>query len=535
MPSAPTFDFNSPVNFYVPGEMNPYTGKPFTSQEDFNGWNNRTSPEYQAWTAGQAGASRQAGQDAAKAAATAGPAYDWSHTGAWTQPTSGEGAGNIYFGPNLNNPGAGQSLSAHGYQQGYSTGQGGYGYIDPKTGKIYYNQFTGPGKATQNSRTYDPTADYGLGSTSLGVIPVGHNQAGTPTAFYAGMPGGGGQVFTDLASAQQAAKAYADWYKGQHPEQQPVPPAAPQTPTQGGTGSSAQTPGLLTKPGAGEDFFDSTKGFYTSPTQTQQTWGGLKWNNDQPTESEQYWQKWSGIFNDPNYLSGVYQRGAQQAQNTLDRKASSAGWGDSGAAARATAGIGLQFTDASRKAMGDWATTGAGLAGQADASKIAAGNALINKNNAMLSGANTVDSGQLARLTSGQTAANGAENLMIGRETGGLNSAITLGQAQSALAYSGLSQAQQNQLQMGLAQLGLQMQSGKLSADQAYQNAQSLLASMGAVGNSAANWYITQALMNKGGTGGTLPTTTGLPDPYDTQTPKLSAGPQTGGWSGLFG
>jgi hypothetical protein len=366
----------------------------------------------------------------------------------------------------------------------------GAGYIDPHTGQYYYTSKAGEYEygpagespsdyqrtsAQTNSRAYNYTTDYGLGPGNEGIIPIAHDAAGTPTAFYAGTAGGGGQVFTSLADAQTAVKSYATWYPSQHPDQNTqTPTAQPQT---------QQPTGELLNPGAGENYFDSTKDFYTKPSEASQYWGQTK---NQPTNAQQQWNAYSGIFGNPEALDDVYQRGLQQAQVTLDRKSASAGWGDSGAAARATGNLGVAFTDAATKARENWALTGGQLASAADTA-----------NNQKFGQALNVDQGDLARMTAGQSAANSAENLQQNRLTGGLNSALQLGQLESGLIYSGLTSAQQQELQLQLAGIQLKQQQGQLSEEQAYAEAQNYLQALGVAGNAAVNYYVNQKLGKK--------------------------------------
>jgi hypothetical protein len=473
------------------GQTNPRTGRPFQSQAEYD--------DYLGWYSGQQSASKASAEASDKSSRNAGPGYSWGNTqSSWVDPSSGYVYFGDYSGYMKDSNGNGDIVLPSDYaKQLYDQGQKGSGYIDPHTGQYYYNTTgsrddpTKPGyeavwdpagdhkynvAAEQNSRTYDYQADYGLGPGSEGIIPITHDASGTPTSFYAGTRGGGGQIFTSFADAKTARDSYAAWYPSQHPDQNPQAPT--QTPTQ-----TQQPTGELLNPGAGENYFDSTKDFYTKPSEASQYWGQTK---NQPTNAQQQWNAYSGIFGNPEALDDVYQRGLKQAQVTLDRKSASAGWGDSGAAARATGNLGVAFTDAATKARENWALTGGQLASAADTA-----------NNQKFGQALNVDQGDLARMTAGQSAANSAENLQQNRLTGGLNSALQLGQLESGLIYSGLTSAQQQDLQLQLAGLQLKQQQGQLSAEQAYAEAQNYLQALGVAGNAAVNYYVTQKLGKK--------------------------------------
>lgn len=479
----------APTTLYVPGYTpNPATGRPFQTQEEIDAWRNQTSKDYQDWSAGQSAGAAAAGKAAGAASATASPGYNWydkttpgfAGVNTYYESPTGQDQGTIYFG-NLS-PGD-QGMTYASNLQGLNSP--GTGSIDPATGLITYYTYNNGGKEVKASRAYDPAGDYGLGSGALGVIALQRDKSGTPTAFYARTPGGGGKVFQSLADAQSAVQAYTAWLGSRAPTASGTGSTSPTTTTAGtGTTTGQTDSGILTKPGAGEQYFDSTKDFYSKPSYGEQQWGQMA---NQPTRSEQVWNAYSGKFTDPNYLDDYYGRQAKAAQTTLDRKSASSGWGDSGAAARATGNIGIQFADAARKGTQDWASTGATIAGQADSAS-----------NAKLAAALGVDTGTLTRIGAGQTAANSAENLQINRETGGLNSAVALGGAEASLMYSGLSQAQQTQLQSKLAELALQVQKGSISAQQGYQDAQAYLSAIGSVGNAATNYYIQNKLASAG-------------------------------------
>jgi hypothetical protein len=119
-----------------------------------------------------------------------------------------------------------------------------------------------------------------------------------------------------------------------------------------------------------------------------------------------------------------------------------------------------------------------------------------------------VDTANLAKTTAGQSAANSAETLMNNRLTGELNSATTLAQDQSALVEAGLSAATASSYASQLGVLQAQWQQAGLTAQQQYQKAQDLAASMGVVVNSAFKYY----LSTKFGGGSTTTST----NPYST-------------------
>ena len=557
---------------YTAGAINPQTGVPF---KDENEWK-----QFDTWSQGQSAGAKAAGNAAGVAGQTASFAdqhnttYDWSG-GAGTSPGWGGGNvqytnddGTIYFGTAPN------GVSSVDYQKGSGNDPNFGGHIDPKTGKItYYDQSKATPVTTESGaqagyNTYGQTTkdyyynqDYGLGPDALGIIPIGHDSTGTPTSFYAGTPGGGGQVFTDLQSAKDAVSSYKSWYDTQHPAGTTGTQIAPSEPSAAGATATSTAPGTLTTPGVGELFFDNTQDFYTDPTRTSQVESGLKWDQDQPTESEQHWAGLSGKYNDPNHttaeqdiwgaqkgqyldpnhktdsqalwgnwastfsdpsaLDAMYARQEQEAQNTLDRKASSGGWGDSGAAARATGNLGVQFADAALKGKQSWAQTGMGLAGasdasantwantglalasgsdssentwantganiagQSDAAKIAAQNATASNNLAQVSAASTADAAGLARISGGQSAATSAENTAINRENGSITNALAIGNTEATIASTGLGQAEQIKLQTDLAGISAKLQQGSITATQAQNEANAILASLGVIGKAA--------------------------------------------------
>jgi hypothetical protein len=482
--------------------------------------------------------------------------------------------------------------SASEKAQGNSTGMpfevpSNGGYIDPNTGKITYAT-SGSAYGTHNNDPRDlsnvtPSAgnqtsqyyynqDYGLGQTALGIIPMQRDQNGTVTSFYAGTGSGGGKIFSSLAEAQSAVASYKSWYDGQHPAGTPGTQIAPTVPSTGtpAAAAPAQPSGVLTKPGVGETYYgntsdsylaptnaqtnyDNTKGMYGQPTnaqtnydQTKGTYGEptnaqavFNETPNQPTESQQLWQKYSGIYGNPNYLDDYYNTQQQKTQTALERRAASAGVGDSSAAARAVGGIGLDFSNQKLLARQGFTKEGMSEAGAADASGLAltnlrgnlAGSADSQNLGRVTAGqsaaqgvdttklgyltagqaaAGSVDTGNLAKTVAGQGAANSAENLMINRETGGLSSATALAQDQSALTAAGLSSATASSYASQLAVSQAQWQQAGLTAQQQYQKAQELASSMGVVANSAFNYY----LSTKFGGGSTTTST----NPYATGT-----------------
>lgn len=571
---------------YYPGMINPATGNPYLNQADYDSWN---APPASSGQRGDPAVTQF--NDEHNTGYKFGPST-------WANDTSPNG-GYIFFGDSsggdkkayidIHNPfrkltaqdlyqgGMGvaglDKLQAAGIYQVAASG----GYIDPKTGDIVYGTGVGANGSTWGNN--DPNAptiarkkyyygqDYGLGSAALGVIPIQFDRKGTPVKFYAGTPGGGGQIFSDLASAMTSVAAYKKWYDEKYPQGTPGTQIAP-TPTPSGQAPSAPPPPAakpdprndLTVPGAGEDYYDSTKPFYTQPTKTSQVQSGLVWDPTQPTNAQQHWNgiagayndpnhrtdeqnlwnaqsgqfldpnhktdaqslwsQWASMYSDPSYLDAMYKRAEDAAQTTLDRKSSSGGWGDSGAAARATGNLGVAFADAKRKGYEDWSNTGMGLAGAADASgnawlntglglakssddsqniwantgaTIAQGadaanvnqkNAIVAGNLGQVSAAQAADSADLARITGGQTSANSAEADLINRANADIGAATTIGGAEASIAATGLGAAEQSKLQLWLAAESAKMTAGTLTAQQAYQEAQAYLTALGVTGKA---------------------------------------------------
>jgi hypothetical protein len=409
------------------------------------------------------------------------------------------------------------------------------GYIDPNTGKITYS--TGGsaygGGSGNETKDYWYDQDYGLGPSAKGVIPVQYDQNGTPTKFYAGTGGGGGQVFGDLSQAIASVAEYKSWYDQKHPAGTAgtqIAPTAGGATTTPATTTAATTPGTLTTPGTGENYYTDTASSYQQPTNAQTTYDQTKgiygqttnaqqvFNEtpNQPTESQQLWNQYSGMYANPNYLDDYYNTQQQKTQTALDRRAASAGVGDSSAAARAVAGIGLDFSNQKLLARQGFTKEGMSEAGAADASGLAqtnlrgtlAGSADSQNLGLVTAGQNAalgVDTANLAQTTAGQSAANSAETLMNNRLTGELNSATTLAQDESALTEAGLSAATASSYASQLGVLQAQWQQAGLTAQQQYQKAQDLAASMGVVANSSFDYYLSTKLGGGNGTGSTTP------------------------------
>jgi hypothetical protein len=361
-----------------------------------------------------------------------------------------------------------------------------------------YNNQTAPGH-------WSPYGDYGLGSQYIGVMPVGANAQGQPNQFFVMTAMGGGQIFDNPDDAKAALDEYVGWredaWNKEHPGSQPAA---------GGTSGPTQT-GLFTVPGAGEQYFDETKGYYTKPTRAGKAWDQTA---NQPTNSEQYWNGQSGRFNgpteaeslygqyepmfsDPNYLDDFYNRERDKADTALARRASSGGWGGSGTWVRASGNLGQDFADRALAARQGWMTTGMGAAGAADQSfnarRLAGGTLASSADQSILdkirTGA-TVDQGELERILAGQTSAKTAQQLQEDRETGGIDRAIKIAEDMSQLAMQGFSSQQAEQFASSVMELQLQVQSGKLTADQAYAQAQESLQAMGIVMNATLTAFL---------------------------------------------
>ena len=486
----------------------PSTGKPFASQD-----------AGQAWSNAMAGQSQAAGNDSGVKASDAslagtGAGIDWSKTG-WN---INYGANNDHASdPNWYKP----PSNDYGFQIGNQVG-----YFDPTTGKMTVGdstldksnptQYKNLDPTTAQSYTYAPTTDYGLGSTALGIIPLEHNNQGQVSVYLAPGANGGFQKFSTLADAQASVAAYNTWKATTSTSQgfgaQPAPTTATTTavPT-----STAPTPTYndLSLPGAGETNWNETKDLYRQPTNAQKLQDSLAppgttnaqkvfdETPNQPSAQEQQWNAYSGIYGDPHYLDDYYQRAENRAQTTLDRKAASGGWGDSGAAAKATGNLGAVFADRALTGMGQFATTGMGLAGASDAGRTqrtqlqgSLGAAADSANNSQLSTragiAGGADTANLAQLTGGQSAAHSAQTDQQNRVNGGIDRLTQLGNDQAALTAAGFSAADAELFSTQLATMQGQWTAAGLTAQQQYQKAQELMQTLGIVGNSAANYYL---------------------------------------------
>lgn len=471
--------------------VNPNTGRPFEDYGQYSGW-----------------ASGMEGQGAAASSAfgTAKPADyawggekpDWSKTG-WNIGKNGKfNYGNETFTPPNN---------TFGFQIGDKVG-----YIVPQTGEIVFGSpggtgavgyddtklFTGysggrmvgegygtgvPGAmgvvqsygSTTGGGYWDINADYGLGRDMKGIIPLEHNSSGNVSQFLAPTPGGGFVKTPNASEAIASRDAYLEWLKtnpsqGGIGQTRGVPTTQTATPTTGSTSPSQQ--GVLTVPGKGEKQFDLTQSRYLSgPQRGDRAFGDRP---TQPTESEQYWNQWEGQFQNPDSLKAVYDRAEKQAQSTLDRKASSSGWADSSAAAKATANIGQNFNDAYVRAMQDFAKTGATMAGAADSAKNAQTNAWLNT----VGTAQGLDTSDLAYLTAGQSAANSAQTLGENRLTGGFDRALQVANNMSAIASYGLDKAQQRDIAYKMADLQQQIRLGTMDYQQATDQLDEYLATL---------------------------------------------------------
>ena len=416
---------------------------------------------------------------AAKPAANGSSQIDWSKTG-WNV---GTGSGSQWYTPPEND---------YGFQIG-----GNAGYFDPQTGQITYGtkSSVAPGQEGNapigyqntlgNVQTYqyDVNADYGLGSTALGIIPLERNAQGQVTQFFAPTATGGYQAFSNLADAQASVSAYNTW-KQTTAKATPQPASSTPATTTSSTTSSQPT-GILTVPGAGENYYDSTKDLYTNGKTNAQT--VFDQTSNQPTNSQQQWNAYSGIYSNPDYLNDYYGRQEQAAELTAARTQASAGIADTGAAAKTLANLPAVYGDKAIAGMNQFATTGQQMAGAADS----ANNSQLQTRASL---GNAADPQNLSKVTAGQTAANSAESQMITRETGGLTSATTLANDQATLVSAGLSAADAQTYSSQLAGLQLQVQQGQLTAQQAYTQAQNLASTMGVVGSTALNAYLLSKL-----------------------------------------
>ena len=137
------------------------------------------------------------------------------------------------------------------------------------------------------------------------------------------------------------------------------------------------------------------------------------------------------------------------------------------------------------------------LAGAADS----ANNTQLSTRAGIATGA---DAANLAQLTGGQSAAHSAEVDQQNRINGGIDRLTTLGNDQAALTEAGFSSADAERFSTQLAGMQGEWTAAGLTAQQQYQKAQDLMQSMGLVGNSAVNYYLsTKFGTPKTGTSGT--------------------------------
>lgn len=384
------------------------------------------------------------------------------------------------------------------------------------------------------SNTYSPTSSQVIGYDAEGYpqfAPMSGLGFG-PSDYLgshglASTPGGLAQDFIDWVSPDFAKNAVNRVTGGGRSEAAPAaaptptvypePPAS--TPAAGGSGQTVGKGGELTDPGTNEKFFTDTESFYKSPTEAHTKWDTMK---GQPTEQEQLWNKYSGIyqnpgteqgelygnweslFSNPNYLDDYYQREAAKAQTTLDRKAASGGWGDSGAAARATANVGRDFADRALLAKGQWAQTGMGLAGAADTSvntKAATGMGLAGAADKSqlerLSAAEGVDTGDLARISAGQVAAGAAQRSKEARLGGALSSQQGIADDMASLSGVFYSQAEAEKFATDMAAIQVQYKQGDLSLTDAINKSQEALVGLNVMSQTALNTYVMNKLLSK--------------------------------------
>jgi hypothetical protein len=542
---------------------NPATGKPYNSQAEYD-----TQKAGKGAVAGSAPAPLDANgtqlfPNGNKSYAGEGNNSGYNFGGSQTTYFNDPWSGLIYFGgAGSGNPNGGNFLTNRQNGNDYVTH--GSGYIDPNTGEIVYGEglnqrssdslnsgiIIDPTKANMTPDApgatrsyYNATQDYGLGADAVGIIPVQTDSTGRPTAFYVPTYGGGGKVVTDLDEAKAELAKYKPWFDAAHPAGTPgsTITAAPASTTPSAvTGPSVSAPGELSTPGAGENYYNATQGFYTQPTNAQGTFDSTKGlysqptnaqkqfdaTSGQPTAADQNWNGLSGKFNapsaqedqwnnyksalaDPSALSSMYDRQQQQTQVALDRRASSAGVGDSSAAAKATANIGAVFGDRKVAALQDFAKTGMGLAGASDQGAqgraTTLGTLATNKdtadNNRINTGVNVdqgalsyltqannaaggADAANLARTLGGQTAATSAENTAINRANGGIDRSLAIGNDVGTLTAAGLREADATTLSVQMAALGQQVASGNLTFEAAMKQAQETAATMGVVSSA---------------------------------------------------
>lgn len=402
---------------------------------------------------------------------------------------------------------------------------------DPNTG-IAAGTFRGssdPLTTGWSDTSYSPTQDYGLGPGYEGIVVSDRDAMGAPAEFLVMTPGGGAARTTDLAQAQQLVAAYKTQVP--QPQAQPVSNGTGQsdfTNIQGlgvGNGGAAppstapiQEEGILTKPRAGETRYEDTKSWYDELTNAQKTRDELAGNrtptnaktvfdetSNQPSEAEQYWNGLEGQFGNPNALNDYYDRQRQLAQTGLQRRTSSAGYGDSGAAIRAAGNLDQQYADRALLAMQDWAKTGMGLAGAADTGRNqrtqirgslagSADSSELAKDNQLITASTSADSANLAKKTAGQQAADDAQKLEQDRLNGAITTGTTIGNSMANIAMQGMDSAIKQEFEGFMTGLQGQIASGKMTADQAMQKATEQASAIGAIANPYMQYYIMSML-----------------------------------------
>lgn len=515
--------------------VNPTTGQGFSSYGDYANWAKNME--------GQGSAASSAfGSAKASDYAWGGETPNWSKTG-WNIGKEGKfNYGNETFtAPN----------NTFGFQIGDKVG-----YLVPQTGQIAFGSpggtgavgyddtklFTGyggnkmvgegygtgvPGAmgvvqsygSTTGGGYWDINADYGLGSSMRGIIPLEHNDSGNVSQYLAPAATGGFIKTPDMAEAIASRDSYIEWMKtnpssGGIGQTSGVPQAttAATAPTTGATtGSTSTTTGELMVPGEGEKFYDSTKGFYTSPTEghkaweqtanqptkMEQNWNAFYGQYNQPSNAEQQWASQKDFYGNPAALDDFYKRQEEKARGALSARASAAGIGDSSTAARAVANLGLDYSDRLLAARQEFDKTGMGLAQNADtgftsratgARTLAEGTdkSILDKVRAGIE----VDAGDLARISSGAVASGAAQNAKENRLTGGLNRATSLANDISNLVAGGLTQAQATQMAPLLSALEVQYKQGSLTADQAYKQASETAATLGISTNTILQYML---------------------------------------------
>jgi hypothetical protein len=502
--------------------IDPRTGQYFKSYEDANSY---------AMGQGQKEANKAFNTTNPSQYAWSGDAPDWSKTG-WNIGENGKyNYSNNYFTA---------PTGTFGFQIGDNVG-----YVDATTGDISYGTpgksgaygydarlfgsgYTTGGGGVSADKTYgtktgsgrwDLDYDYGLGNEARGIIPLQHDQTGQVTQFLAPVAGGGFTTVQSLGDAIALRDEYSQWLttnpagvtKPQSMSAPPAPPAPPPPPGNLDTPDEPQPRGVLADPLQGEQYYDDTSGFYKEPTEAKKKWDETanqepialqNWNKqsgrfNQPTQSTQLFDSYKDILSNPGYLDDFYNREAAKTQTTLDRKSSSGGWGNSGAAARATSNIGQDFADKALLSRLGFMTTGMDLAGRADTSENdldITGNVLATSAdkgiNDKIGVAGDVDRGMLEKIQGGQYAANSAEGLTMDRETGGIKYATKIAEDMSNLMMQGLSEDQARQLATDMSDLQMQVESGKLTAQQAYAQAQEMMQGLGVVSNTVLNALI---------------------------------------------